>query len=330
MDSGNLHVSWGGTSPWMRVATTTASLADIAVGNFDNAPGADIFVADGTEWKLASAGTTWGHFAWSGFRTKDLRFGDFTGDRKTDVLAFTGGQWQIVAGGGGGYWEVLGPGRTSSMSGLNLTKIVSASATAVRPGSTRLLTASIRDVDAVSDEEFLARERASVEKHELLNGRMIAMAGASPRHVALVTNLAAALTSQLRGRGCRAFASDLRVHVPATGLYTYPDISVVCGEVERAGKDAATIVNPVVLVEVLSESTEAYDRGAKFAHYRSIAALRSHVLVDQMEPRIERYDRMDDGDWRLHDVVGVDAVLELPALGIGVLLGDVYADLPVA
>lgn len=118
LHSGNLHVSWGGTSPWMRVTTTTASLGDIAVGNFDNAPGADIFVADGTAWKLASAGTTWTHFAWSSLRTSDLRFGDFTGDRRTDVLALTGGQYQIVRGGGAGLWEPLGPALTSSMSGL--------------------------------------------------------------------------------------------------------------------------------------------------------------------------------------------------------------------
>ncbi|MGZ3473743.1 MAG: Uma2 family endonuclease [Polyangiales bacterium] len=171
----------------------------------------------------------------------------------------------------------------------------------------------------VSADAFLALERDATAKHELVNGRVIAMAGASPRHVAVVANLTAALHLRLRGTACRSFASDLRVHVPAT---------VVCGAIERFDKDSATILNPSALVEVLSESTEAYDRGAKFADYRSIPTLRSYVLVDHAALRIERFDRLDDADWRLHEAIGLDATIELPALAITLPLSEVFENLP--
>lgn len=194
---------------------------------------------------------------------------------------------------------------------------------------TKHVTATLSEMEPrLSEDEFLKRERLADEKHELLNGKMIAMAGASPRHVKLSTNLLIALGSRLRGCACAAYGSDLRVHIPATGLYTYPDLTVICGPITRHEKDAATVLNPTVIVEVLSESTEAYDRGAKFGHYRSIGVLRSYVLVDQREPHIERYDRMDDGDWRLHDVDGLGLELALPCIGVTVPLAEVYENLP--
>jgi Uma2 family endonuclease len=130
---------------------------------------------------------------------------------------------------------------------------------------------------------------------------------------------------RLRGGPCRSFATDLRVHVPATGLFTYPDVAVVCGVIERFEKDAATILNPSVIVEVLSESTEAYDRGAKFAHYRSIPSLRSYVLVDHAALRVERFDRLDDADWRLHEAT---EDVELPSLSIAIPLAEIFESLP--
>lgn len=183
-------------------------------------------------------------------------------------------------------------------------------------------TARLGFVDA---DAFLALERDAATRHELVNGRVVAMAGASPRHVAVVSNLVAALHVRLRGSPCRSFATDLRVHVPATGLFTYPDVAVVCGDIERFEKDTATILNPTVIVEVLSESTEAYDRGAKFAHYRSITSLRSYVLADPATLRVERFDRLDDADWRLHEAA---VTLDLPSLAIALPLAEIFENLP--
>jgi Uma2 family endonuclease len=180
----------------------------------------------------------------------------------------------------------------------------------------------------VSDDEYLALERAASDKHELVNGRVMAMSGATPRHNAIVLNVASGLLGLLRGKGCRPLASDQRVHVPATGLYTYPDVIVVCGSLELHPRDSMTVVNPRVIVEVLSATTEAYDRGAKFAHYRSIVSLQTYVMLSPDEPRVERYERGDAGLWVLHEAVGLEASLELPALAVTLALRDLYADLP--
>jgi Uma2 family endonuclease len=180
----------------------------------------------------------------------------------------------------------------------------------------------------VSEDEYLARERLADERSELVNGHIVAMAGASPRHNAIVRNILLALGSRLRGKPCQPFPSDQRVHVPATGLYAYPDVSVICGALERHRKDDATVLNPRVLVEVLSERTEAFDRGAKFAHYRSIASLRTYVLVTQDEERVEWYERGDDGAFTLHEAVGDGATVRLPSIEVDFPLADLYVDLP--
>ncbi len=179
----------------------------------------------------------------------------------------------------------------------------------------------------VTEDEYLARERSAETKHELINGQMVAMAGARPRHNAIVANLVVALGARLRGSGCRPLGSDQRIYVPATGLYTYPDVSIVCGEPALHPKDDLTITNPRVLFEVLSEGTEAYDRGAKFGHYRSIASLETYVMVTQGEARAERYDRLQEG-WHLVEAVGGDAVLELRTVQISIPLSELYVDLP--
>ena len=139
----------------------------------------------------------------------------------------------------------------------------------------------------VSEDEYLALERKSETKHELINGVIVAMAGASYEHNTTAANLLVALGMRLRGRPCRPLGSDQRIHIPATGLYTYPDVSVVCGKPEFHSKDRDTLLNPRVIIEVLSDSTEAYDRGAKFAHYRGIPSLAEYALAAQDEPMIE-------------------------------------------
>ncbi len=178
-----------------------------------------------------------------------------------------------------------------------------------------------------SEDEYLARERTAPSKSELVNGQVLAMAGASPRHNALVRNLLVAIGTRLRGKPCQPYPSDLRVHVPATGLYAYPDVSVVCAPIERHRKDDATVLNPRILFEVLSDGTEAFDRGAKFAHYRSITSLQTYVLVSQTEARVEWYELRTEG-WVLHEAVGADAKLHFVSLGIEIPLAELYSDLP--
>jgi Uma2 family endonuclease len=180
----------------------------------------------------------------------------------------------------------------------------------------------------VSDDEYLARERASETKHELVNGHVVAMAGATPRHNAMVANVLAALVPRLRGKGCRPLASDQRVYVPATGLYSYPDITIVCGDLGLHPKDSMTITNPKVIIEVLSAGTEAFDRGAKFAHYRGIPSLQTYVMIAQHEERVERYERGAGAEWIFHESLGESSSLELVAVAASIALPDIYADLP--
>lgn len=170
--------------------------------------------------------------------------------------------------------------------------------------------------------EYLAAEAAGDQKHEFLAGEVFAMAGGTPEHSALAAAVIGELRAALRGKPCRVFSSDLRVRVEATDLFTYPDASVVCGELQTSALDRNAIVNPVVLVEILSESTEAYDRGAKAAHYRLIPSLREYVLVNQLEPRIEVYRRNEHGRFELFEarrgeqieLASVGAVLDVAAI----------------
>lgn len=180
----------------------------------------------------------------------------------------------------------------------------------------------------VTDDEYLAQERLAQEKHELVNGHIVAMSGASPRHNAIVSNVVIALGPQLRGKGCRPLASDQRVHVPRTGLYTYPDVIVVCGPLELHPRDPMTIVNPRLIVEVLSATTEAYDRGAKFAHYRAISSLLTYVMLSQDEARAERFERGEGGVWTLHETVSEDDLVALPSIDATLSMRELYADLP--
>ncbi len=151
--------------------------------------------------------------------------------------------------------------------------------------------------------EYLALERAGDTKHELINGEIFAMAGGTPEHGRLATRVIRALATQLADRPCEAFSSDVLLRVRATNLGTYPDISVVCGRLERDPEDPNVIVNPIVLVEVLSDGTERYDRGEKLAHYRRIPSLQEYVLVSPRTSRASEVFRRNDElgkSWTLH------------------------------
>jgi len=173
--------------------------------------------------------------------------------------------------------------------------------------------------------EYLAAEAVSDVRHEFLGGEVWAMAGGTPEHAALAASMIGELRAALRGKPCRTYSADLRIRVPETGLSTYPDVAVVCGELVTAADDEHAAVNPVVLVEVLSETTEGYDRGAKAAHYRRIPSLREYVLVSQAEPRIEVHRRTDSGRWEILDARPGESI-ELTSLGISLDVTAVYAN----
>lgn len=175
-----------------------------------------------------------------------------------------------------------------------------------------------------SAEAYLEFERANEEKHEYLDGNIYLMTGASANHNLIVTNTVASLHTQLRKRPCIVYPSDLRVRVSRTGLYTYPDISVVCGTPQYADKETDTLLNPTLIVEVLSPATERYDRGKKFQHYRKLDSLQEYVLIAQDIYHIERYLRQEGDEWLLTDVSGVDASIEFTSIQCALTLADVY------
>jgi Uma2 family endonuclease len=177
-----------------------------------------------------------------------------------------------------------------------------------------------------TEDEYLAFERSSSERHEYVNGEIIAMAGGSPRHAALTARVGRDLGIQLEGRPCEVLSSDLRVHVSTTGLYTYPDVTVVCGKPEFHPKDPHSLLNPTLIVEVLSDSTEAYDRGAKSVHYRRIPSLAAHVLVSQTERHIELFQRRDGGLWEFSERSD-EGILPIPILGVSLDLARIYANI---
>jgi Uma2 family endonuclease len=175
----------------------------------------------------------------------------------------------------------------------------------------------------MTEAEYLEFERASETKHEFYNGEVFAMAGATYEHNMIFAGTFGSLHAQLRGKSCRVIPSDQRIRIK-TGLYTYPDISVVCGETQFAPNAFDTIVNPTVLIEILSKSSEAYDRGDKFQHYREIDTLQTYILISQTKPYIESYTKGADGKWTLTDAVGLEAILEIPSIDCTLALADVY------
>lgn len=176
----------------------------------------------------------------------------------------------------------------------------------------------------MSEQEYLAFERASEIKHEYFAGELFAMSGASEAHNLISGNVVTNLNIQLRNRQCLVYPSDMRVRVSATGLYTYPDISVACGKPQFADDQFDTLLNPALLVEVLSPSTERYDRGRKFQDYRLLPSLQEYLLIAQDAPRIEHYLRQPDESWRLTDTQGLESSLVLPTLGCTLALAEIY------
>jgi Uma2 family endonuclease len=172
--------------------------------------------------------------------------------------------------------------------------------------------------------DYLDLEAAANVKHEFFNGEIYAMAGGTPQHAALAMAIGAALITQLRGGPCRVFSSDLRVRVLATGLATYPDVTVVCGELRTDPASALIAVNPTILIEVLSDGTAAYDRGEKLEQYKQIESLHAVLLFSQTSRRVELHERTERG-FRTEVITDEQSVL-LPGIGAELSLAAVYSD----
>lgn len=181
----------------------------------------------------------------------------------------------------------------------------------------------------LSPAEYLAFERASEQKHEYANGEIFAMSGCSREHSLLAGNIQRELGNALLDRACEVHTSDMRVKISSTGRYVYPDASVVCGEPVFEDAEVDTLLNPSVIVEVLSETSEAYDRGDKFAQYRRVPSIMEYVLVSQKEVRIEHFQRQPDGRWLLA-ILGPGMQLELESIGVVIDVDRVYRKVPLA
>ena len=173
-------------------------------------------------------------------------------------------------------------------------------------------------------EEYLDLERQSEIRHEFLDGTVYAMSGESPAHSTICFNLYVAIGLQLRGTSCRGFSPNMKVRAGEADLYAYPDLAVVCGEPAFHDKQNDVLLNPTVIFEVLSRSTQAYDRGEKFERYKSIETLRDYVLVSQDRPRLEHFSLRPDGTWAHAELEGADAALTLDSINCRVTLADIY------
>lgn len=173
-------------------------------------------------------------------------------------------------------------------------------------------------------EEYLARERAADYKSEYFNGEIFAMAGASEPHVLIVNGIMARLYLQLEHRPCKVYSNDMRLKVSPTGLYTYPDVAVVCGEAQFDDGELDTLLNPTLIVEVLSNSTESYDRTTKFEHYSKLESLQEYLLVARNRPRVELFTKQDEGRWILAAFENLEDVVQLASIGCELALKDIY------
>jgi Uma2 family endonuclease len=176
----------------------------------------------------------------------------------------------------------------------------------------------------LTPEDYLAVERQAEGRSEYFDGEMFAMTGGTYRHNVILGNLVGELRQQLKRRPCTVCPNDQRVRVPATGFYTYPDVVVTCGEPRFEDETLDTLLNPRLIVEVLSPTTEAYDRGKKFEHYRTIDSLAEYVLVAQDAPRVDQFLRQDGNLWRFTSTSGLDGAVSLSSIEVELALAEIY------
>jgi Uma2 family endonuclease len=174
-------------------------------------------------------------------------------------------------------------------------------------------------------EEYLALEEKSLEKHEFYQGEIFAMAGASIEHNQVVKNTLFTIEEHLRKTNtCQIFPSDLKIHSLGNSLYTYPDLSIICGEIERLENNKNIVTNPTVLIEVLSESTQDYDRGGKFKLYRDIPSLKEYILISSLEILVEKYNKQIDNTWVLHEYKNVEDSVAINSINFSLSVAALY------
>jgi Uma2 family endonuclease len=178
--------------------------------------------------------------------------------------------------------------------------------------------------------EYLAMERASDDKHEYFDGEIQSVTGAREEHNLIVANVLRELGVQLKGREARIYPSDMRVRIPSENRYVYPDVSALAGRPEFEDEERDTLLNPQVIFEVLSRTTEAYDRGEKFFLYRTLPSDRECVLIVQNRPQIEHFSRREGAEWLLKTYTDWEAVIALPTIDCRLLLSDIYYNVPVS
>lgn len=184
---------------------------------------------------------------------------------------------------------------------------------------------AIPEYKYLTPEEYLAIERAAEYKSEYVDGVMYAMAGGSPKHSLISGNVLTALNLQLKDSPCLVFNSDMKVRVPSRRKFHYPDVSIVCEEPQYADDDQDVLLNPLLLIEVSSRSTAAYDRDKKFGYYQEIASFREYLLVAQDKPVVERFVKQADGHWHSTKVEGLAQSIELVTINCRLELKDIYA-----
>lgn len=183
--------------------------------------------------------------------------------------------------------------------------------------------------DHYTEEEYLRWEEDAPYKSEYVRGEIRAMAGGTVDHGTIAVNVSVGLKGALRGRGCRVLSSDVKIRT-GDGVLRYPDVSVVCGEIRFHGRGRSVITNPLIVVEVLSDGTAATDRGEKLQEYQTIESLQCYLLVNQTSPRVECYERRENGRWDYQAVIGRDSVLEIPTLTVTLVLAEIYDEISFA
>ena len=173
-------------------------------------------------------------------------------------------------------------------------------------------------------EEYLRMEKAATEKHEYYQGEIFTMSGAKPRHNVIAKNLIRDIANALRGKPCQPYGSDLRINIPENTLFTYPDISIICGDIVSSEFDEDTAVMPTIIIEILSPSTKEYDRGGKFKLYRDIAPLKEYILIDSESVNIEAFRINNSNHWELEEYKSGSETLELPSVQVSIPVADIY------
>lgn len=176
----------------------------------------------------------------------------------------------------------------------------------------------------ITAEQYLELERAAAEKHEFYQGEIFVMPGATVNHNTIQVNFVGEVRNNLKGKSCKVFGSDLRVHIPTHSLFTYPDALIVCGKPELLDNELDTLLNPVVIVEILSKSTQSYDRGDKFMLYRAIDSLKEYILISSEVVQIEHFYKQENGTWLLKELKNSTDVLHLQSINFPLPLAQLY------